>query len=186
MPTDSEIVLGRACHGFTVPWDNQISRQHATLHFDGKRLSVCKIPSAGNPIFFRGTETQEFTLDHGDHFVIGETTFNFTVSQAMATVDVPNPIQQKTFSTQFPKQVRYRDADRRMNVLTRLPDVIASAANEEDLLTKMVNTLLARDLIVPRDGEAMAGASQDDLTFGGQSTPPAVFEGRSVSNQFCH
>lgn len=143
LPTESEIVLGRACHGFTVPWDNQISRQHATLHFDGKRLSVCKIPSAGNPIFFRGTETQEFTLEHGDHFVIGETTFNFTVNQAMATVDVPNPIQQKTFSTQFLKQVRYRDADRRMNVLTRLPDVIASAANEEDLLTKMVNTLLA-------------------------------------------
>lgn len=143
LPTDSEIVLGRACHGFAVAWDNQISRQHATLNFDGKHLTVRKIPSAGNPIFFRGTETQEFTLDHGDHFVIGETTFNFTVNQAMATVDVPNPIQQKTFSTQFLKQVRYRDADRRMNVLTRLPDVIASAANEEDLLTKMVNTLLA-------------------------------------------
>lgn len=143
LPADSEIVLGRACHGFTVPWDNQISRQHATLHFDGNRLSICKIPSAGNPIFFRGTETQEFTLEHGEHFVIGETTFNFTVNQAMATVDVPNPIQQKTFSTQFLKQVRYRDAERRMNVLTRLPDVIASAANEEDLLTKMVNTLLA-------------------------------------------
>ena len=143
LPTDSEIILGRACDGFTVPWDNQISRQHAALHFDGKHLTVRKISSAGNPIFFRGTENQEFTLDHGDHFVIGETTFNFTVNQAMATVDVPNPIQQKTFSTQFLKQVRYRDADRRMNVLTRLPDVIASAANEEDLLTKMVNTLLA-------------------------------------------
>ena len=143
LPTDSAIVLGRACHGFTVPWDNQISRQHATLHFDGKRLSVCKITTAGNPIFFRGTETSEFTLEHGDHFVIGETTFNFTVNQALATVDVPNPIQQKTFSTQFLKQVRYQDAERRMNVLTRLPDVIASAANEEDLLTKMVNTLLA-------------------------------------------
>jgi len=143
LPADSEIILGRACHGFTVPWDNQISRQHAALHFNGNRLTVRKIPSAGNPIFFRGTENQEFTLDHGDHFVIGETTFNFTVNQAMATVDVPNPIQQKTFSTQFLKQVRYRDADRRISVLNRLPDVIASAANEEDLLTKMVNTLLA-------------------------------------------
>ena len=143
LPTDAEIVLGRASDGFSVPWDNQISRLHATLFFDGTRLSVRKVRSAGNPIFFRGSETQEFTLDHGEHFVIGETTFSFTVTRAMATADVPHPIQQKTFSTQFLKQVRYRDAERRMNVLTGLPDVIASAANEEDLLTKMVNTLLA-------------------------------------------
>lgn len=143
LPAGNEILLGRACQGFTVAWDNQISRQHATLFLEGPRLRVCKIASAGNPIFFRGTEAEDFTLEHGDHFVIGETTFSFTVNQAMATVDVPNPIQQQTFSTQFLKQVRYRDAERRMNVLTRLPDVIASAANEEDLLTKMVNTLLA-------------------------------------------
>jgi adenylate cyclase len=143
LAADGEMMLGRNCDGFTVPWDNQISRQHATLRVDGQRLHVRKIPAAGNPIFFRGAQTQAFAMDHGDHFVIGETTFNFTVNQALATVDVPNPIQQKTFSSQFLKQVRYRDADRRMNVLTRLPDVIASAANEEDLLAKMVNTLLA-------------------------------------------
>ena len=140
---DQDIVLGRACHGFAVPWDNQISRQHVTLRFSDESLNVSKLPAAGNPIFFRGTETETFKLEHGEHFVIGETTFNFTVNQAMATVDVPNPIKQKTFSHQFLKQIRYRDADRRISVLNRLPDVIASAANEEDLLTKMVNTLLA-------------------------------------------
>ena len=141
--SDHDILLGRVCHGFAVPWDNQISRQHATLRLLGEKLNVTKLPAASNPIFFRGTETETFTMDHGEHFVIGETTFNFTVNQAMATVDVPNPIKQKTFSHQFLKQIRYRDADRRINVLNRLPDVIASAANEEDLLTKMVNTLLA-------------------------------------------
>ena len=143
LPADQDIVLGRACHGLAVPWDNQISRQHATLRLSGEKLSVTKIPAASNPIFFRGTETQTFIVEHGEHFVIGETTFNFTVNQAMATVDVPNPIKQKTFSHQFLKQIRYRDADRRISVLNRLPDVIASAANEDDLLTKMVNTLLA-------------------------------------------
>lgn len=143
LPPGTEIVLGRACHGFTVAWDNQISRQHATLLFSDDGLRVRKLPKAGNPVFYRGTENEDFTLTHGEHFVIGETTFNFTVNQAMATVDVPNPIKQKSFSHQFLKQVRYRDADRRISVLNRLPDVIASAANEEDLLTKMVNTLLA-------------------------------------------
>ena len=125
LAADGEMMLGRNCDGFTVPWDNQISRQHATLRVDGQRLHVRKIPAAGNPIFFRGAQTQAFSMDHGDHFVIGETTFNFTVNQALATVDVPNPIQQKTFSSQFLKQVRYRDADRRMNVLTRTPAATA-------------------------------------------------------------
>ncbi len=143
LPVATEVVLGRSCRGLNVAWDNQISRQHATLQFYAQSLRVKKFETAGNPIFFRGTENDDFTLAHGEHFVIGETTFNFTVNQALATADVPNPIKQKTFSHQFLKQVRYRDADRRISVLNRLPDVIASAANQEDLLTKMVNTLLS-------------------------------------------
>lgn len=139
----AEVCLGRSCHGFSVDWDTRISRQHATLILRDQVLEVVKIPAAGNPIFFDGQESTSFTMTDGQHFVIGETTFNFSVNQALATVDVPNPIEQKTFSHQFLKQVRYRDADRRISVLNRLPDVIASAGNEEDLLTKMVNTLLA-------------------------------------------
>lgn len=143
MTAGAEVCLGRSCHGFSVDWDSRISRQHATLILRDQVLHVQKIPSAGNPIFFHGEESTSFRVTDGQHFVIGETTFNFSVNQALATVDVPHPIQQKTFSHQFLKQVRYRDADRRISVLNRLPDVIASASNEEDLLTKMVNTLLA-------------------------------------------
>jgi adenylate cyclase len=138
----TSIGLGRSCHGFSVGWDAQISRQHATLVLQDSILHVQKFESAGNPIFFLGKETDSFSLTQGQHFVIGETTFNFSANQALATADVPHPVQQKTFSHQFLKQVRYRDADRRIGVLNRLPDVIASAVNEDDLLTKMVNTLL--------------------------------------------
>ena len=139
----SQVVIGRACEGLSVPWDGQISRRHALLELRDKTLFVEKVSSAGNPVFFLGSETEKFSLEAGEHFVIGETTFTFTVNQALATIDAPNPIQQQTFSHQFLKKVRYRDADRRISVINRLPDVIASAANEEDLLTKMVNTLLA-------------------------------------------
>lgn len=137
------VCLGRSCHGLSADWDTRISRKHATLLLHDQVLHVQKMDSAGNPIFFHGEATNSFSMTDGQHFVIGETTFNFSINQALATVDVPHPIQQKTFSHQFLKNVRYRDADRRISVLNRLPDVIASASNDEDLLAKMVNTLLA-------------------------------------------
>jgi adenylate cyclase len=142
-----EIVLGRTAPRLSVGWDSQISRQHVTVRLKTKgteaSLSVAVMEGASNPVFFRGKAIDRFKVKPGEHFVIGQTTFTFSSNRAMATIDVPNPISQRTFSHQFLKQVRYRDADRRIGVLNRLPDVIASAANEDDLMTKMVNTLMA-------------------------------------------
>ena len=143
LPLETDIVLGRTAPLMAVNWDSQISRQHATLRLNDQLLEVDVLPEASNPVFFRGSAATEFKVKPGEHFVIGETTFTFSANRAMATIDVPQPVSQRTFSHQFIRQVRYRDADRRINVLNRLPDVIASAANEEDLMTRMVNTLMA-------------------------------------------
>ena len=147
LPVGVEIILGRNAPQLGVGWDSQISRQHITVKLKAQgtesSLSVAVVEGASNPVFFRGKAIDRFKLKPGEHFVIGETTFTFSSNRAMATIDVPNPISQRTFSHQFLKQVRYRDADRRIGVLNRLPDVIASAANEDDLMTKMVNTLMA-------------------------------------------
>ncbi len=153
VPAGVELVLGRTAPMLAVGWDRQISRSHATLklggqrrgdqRLDSQRLEVTVIEGASNPVFFRGKAAMKFRVKPGEHFVIGETTFTFSSNRAMATIDVPNPVSQRTFSPQFLKQVRYRDADRRIGVLNRLPDVIASAANEDDLMTRMVNTLMA-------------------------------------------
>ena len=147
LPVGVEIILGRNAPQLGVGWDSQISRQHITVKLKAQgtesSLSVAVVEGASNPVFFRGKAIDRFKLKPGEHFVIGETTFTFSSNRAMATIDVPNPISQRTFSHQFLEQVRYRDADRRIGVLNRLPDVIASAANEDDLMTKMVNTLMA-------------------------------------------
>ncbi len=148
IPMRVKIVLGRTASQLGVGWDSLISRQHVTVKLDAQPheiavLEVTVMEGASNPVFFRGKASERFTVKPGEHFVIGETTFTFSSNRAMATIDVPNPISQRTFSHQFLKQVRYRDADRRIGVLNRLPDVIASAANEDDLMTKMVNTLMA-------------------------------------------
>ena len=177
IPVGVEIVLGRTAPQLGVGWDAQISRQHITVKLKTQgtetSLSVAVTEGASNPVFFRGKALARFKVKPGEHFVIGETTFTFSSNRAMATIDVPNPISQRTFSHQFLKQVRYRDADRRIGVLNRLPDVIASAANEDDLMTKMVNTLMA--------GIATASAIgivriKDNVADGGNEQNEGVIE----------
>ena len=142
LPAHTPTLLGRSVPRLSVEWDPQVSRQHARLTVTGQRLSVEVLDEARNPVFFRGQVGLAFTVKPGEHFVIGETTFTFFGCRAMATIDLPQPISQRTFSHQFIERIRYRDADRRIGVLNRLPDVISSAVNEDDLMNKMVNTLM--------------------------------------------
>ena len=143
LPDHTPTLLGRSVSLLSVAWDPQVSRQHARLTLTGQHLAVEVLEEARNPVFFRGQVAHQFTVKPGEHFVIGETTFTFFGCRAMATLDLPQPISQRTFSHQFIEQIRYRDADRRIGVLNRLPDVISSAVNEDDLMNKMVNTLMA-------------------------------------------
>lgn len=137
------MVLGRQADDLSVPWDRQISRRHASLTLSGESLRVGRVPGSGNPIFFKGAQNDSFEVAPGEHFVIGETTFTFSCDQAMATVDMPSPVGERTFTQQFLRQVRYRDADRRIEVLNRLPEIIASADDQDDLLSRMISTLMA-------------------------------------------
>ena len=138
-----EFELGRLTPTHRVPWDAQISRRHVILKVDGSQLKVEKIDGASNPVFFNGDERESFVVSPGEHFVIGSTTFTFAADKAFATLDAPNPISQRTFSPEFLKKVVYRDADRRVDILNRLPDAISSAGNTQELLIQMVNMLMS-------------------------------------------
>lgn len=140
---EQAIEIGRATQEYRVPWDSQISRRHVKILASDNKILVQKLPDASNPVFFDGHEQDSFELAPGEHFVIGKTTFTLAADRAFVSLDVPNPISQKTFSHEFLRQVPYRDADRRIDVLNRIPEVISSAGNTEDLLIRMVNTLMA-------------------------------------------
>ena len=142
LPTKTRIELGRTTRPWSVGWDSQISRLHFSILLKDQQLEVEKHPDATNPIFFRGNAAKKFTISAGQHFVVGQTTFRFASDRAMATLDLPNPISQKTYSPEFLQKVHYRDADRRIDVLNQLPDVISSAGNEQDLLNRMINILM--------------------------------------------
>ncbi len=140
---DQVIEIGRFTDSYRVPWDSQISRRHVALSPEGDGVRVNKISAAANPVFFNGDESDSFWLKPGQHFVIGKTTFSLTADRAFVSLNVPNPISQRTFTHEFLQQIPYRDADRRIEVLNRIPEVISSASDIDELLIQMVNTLIA-------------------------------------------
>lgn len=143
LPPGAPQVLGRASHPWSIPWDERISRKHAELLWNEGKLHVRLLPEARNPIFYRGRRSDQFEIQPGDHFVIGETTFTLANEQVLVGAREPNPITERTFSIEELRSKPYRRPDQRMEVLGRLPEVITSSANDHELYTRLINLLLS-------------------------------------------
>ncbi len=63
--------------------------------------------------------------------------------QAKISLQVPRPVTEKTFARQELRQVSFRDPDRRIAALARLPDVIATSATTDELHSRLMNVLLS-------------------------------------------
>lgn len=138
---DSEALLGRTSDPWAVTWDDRVSRKHATLRWTGDKLEVQKLPQARNAIFYRGQQCERFQAAVGEHFVIGQTTF--TVLDQQVQFSDPEPVfAEQTFSAHLLRQNKYKDADRRIEALGKLPEIIAGAANDKELCVRIVNLLL--------------------------------------------
>jgi adenylate cyclase len=152
LPVGEEIVLGRDAATWCIPWDEQISRRHLQIVWNRTALEVKRLPTARNPVFVRGDSLSSFDLRPGEHFVVGQTTFTLTDDHVNISLEAPDPIREQTFSPQYLRRLRYRNADQRLEVLSRLPEVISGATSESELFVRLVNLLLAG---VPR-AEAVA------------------------------
>jgi len=143
LPEGQGVVVGRSAGMWAVPWDPHVSRQHARLVCNENQLRVTQLSSATNPIYFRGKQTPRCVVRPGEHFVIGETTFTLVNQRVSITADVPEPLQQQSFSAQFLRQVPFRDPDYRIEVLSRLPEVLAGTTTDQELFVRLVTMLLA-------------------------------------------
>ncbi len=137
------MILGRLGGTWAVPWDPHVSHRHAQLFWNGSRLEVTRLPNSRNPIFLLGKEADRFSIQPGDHFVIGQTSFTLADQRVNITADAPQPVQQQSFSAQYLRQVQFRNPDYRIEVLSRLPDVISGAAGDAELVVRLVSMLLA-------------------------------------------
>lgn len=150
LPTGEAVLLGRGAGGaWSVPWDERISRRHAELLYRDGVLRVRRLPQARNPIFARGREQASLTVRPGEHFVIGQTTFTLTTEQARVSLNAPLPLEEQIFGPGHLEQLRFRHADQRIEVLGRLPELIAGATSDAELWVRLVNLLLVG---LPRAG----------------------------------
>jgi adenylate cyclase len=143
LPEGRPVLLGRSAGEWSVPWDGEISRRHAQLTWSGGRLHVCRLPAARNPIFVGGETVEEADLRPGESFVSGETTFNVTDEKLEVESNPPAPMAEQAFRLQDLQQVTYHDADRRLDILSRLPELIAGATSDAELFIRLGNMLLA-------------------------------------------
>jgi adenylate cyclase len=143
LPSNQTIVVGRQSGPWSTPWDEHISRQHVRLEWNGKRLLVEKLPTSRNPVFLRGNDEATFQLMPGEHFVIGNTTFTLSSERLQVTLDAPRPEREQTFSTADLQRVAFRNANQRIELLSRLPEVIKNASTDNELFVRLVNLLLS-------------------------------------------
>jgi adenylate cyclase len=136
------VTLGRGLACWNVDWDSQISRNHAQLTLDQRRLHVTRLPAATNPVFFCGRQLDEFLVSAGEHFVIGQTRFQLVADRVHVTMDLPLPDAERNFAAGKLRREQFHDAGQRIAVLSQLPDVISRAATESDLQVQIVNVLL--------------------------------------------
>ncbi|HSF17840.1 MAG TPA: adenylate/guanylate cyclase domain-containing protein [Vicinamibacteria bacterium] len=145
---DRQIRLGRQPTGgksidpFTIAWETSLSRNHADLRWAEGKLEVSRVSGSKNPVFFKGTARERFSMELGEHFVIGTTTFSLIEDRVDVGHEDPTPLETVSFTMAEIKSTRYRDADDRIAVLASIPEVLRRASSDEDLFSRLVLLLL--------------------------------------------
>ena len=147
LPASDAVLLGRSATHWQVTWDASISRQHVELQLTTNGLSVRKLEQAGNPVFHNGEQRNALLLQPGEHFVIGITTFTYSESEVIATLDHSTPAIEQTFLLDDLQNVKFDKTPQRIDLLSQLPDLISNAGDDHELFSKLATWLM---LGIPR------------------------------------
>jgi adenylate cyclase len=138
-----EIVVGRSGSDWNVPWDSLISRRHIQIAPRGNdAIEVTLLPAARNPVFHRGQQSRHFVLVPGDHFAIGKTTFTLANRPGASDVCSPGAVTSHAYDHNALRRRGFRDASSRIDMLSRLPDLITSSGSDEELLVRVTSVML--------------------------------------------
>src|SRR5689334_12471559 len=136
-------IIGRQALDWSTPWVERISRQHAEVVYRDGRLWVTRLESARNPVFFQGQRADHFAILPGEHFVIGETTFSLADEPIAVSLDLPRPRHEQTFTVDELHRQPLREPDKRIDALSRLPQIINASTSDQELFVQLVNLLLS-------------------------------------------
>jgi adenylate cyclase len=161
MLPDGSITLGRKAElsSWDVPWDRQISGLHATLTWQDGKLLVRKEPKAINRIYYQGAACDEFSLGVGEQFTIGGTVFALHEEAESAATELPSPELELTCTRQELQQLRFPDADERIEVLSALPGMIRYSPGDAEFEERVLAAVLQG---IPRADAAAVVCVQED------------------------
>jgi adenylate cyclase len=147
------VTLGRLAPSseWNCPWDDSVSRLHATLTWEQDRLRVRREPASRNPIYFRGQPADEFTAVVGESFIVGQTRFALESGPPVLLSPDPTPQAELTCSRQQLRDVKYLDPDTRIAALAALPELIRFSSSDAELERHVLDVLLQG---IPRAIEA--------------------------------
>ena len=111
--------------GWTIPWDLQISREHADLRWNDERLKVTCTAGAANPIIYDGRLQREINVGLGETFRIGTTEFRMALSRQAS--EAPQAVASHSLNRPQSNQVTLDASDEdsvhiKRNVSPDLPD----------------------------------------------------------------
>ncbi len=165
--SDGEVIrVGRSPQAdWQVTGDPMISREQAELSWRSGRLTVKCLDTARNSIVFQDQILREISISVGDKFQIGRTLFEVheagspsgvsaddpfafeiddddTTLEAEEPEEPDEPSQEHSFSTTALRQIRFDNAEKQMEVLSDVPELISSSESDEDLAQLLVGLLL--------------------------------------------
>jgi len=136
-----------------VPWDRRISGVHLLLSWGDGKLRVRRLEPTVNPVLLEGTDQgfEEFVVLPGQVFSIGATSFTVQTDiqpaapggrSREANEDIKDPDFQSTSTLAALRQVRYTDADRRIEILASLPELIRFSPSDQELESRVAEVLV--------------------------------------------
>ena len=160
-PGHDGVVIGRSGSDWNVGWDGLISRRHVQLRvLEDDRVEVTCEAAARNPVFHRGRKSKKFVLVPGEHFVIGRTSFTLANRPGTSDSSAIAEVTEHAFDHVALRRRHFRDASSRIEMLSRLPDLIASSTSDEELLVRVTSVLLQA---TPSASAVAVVASQRDM-----------------------
>lgn len=84
---EKPLICGRAPvekRSFRVDWDSKISREHIEISLEGRALRVRKLSQGRNPVVYNHSSAEEFVIQIGESFSIGETQFELVENLSTA------------------------------------------------------------------------------------------------------
>jgi adenylate cyclase len=195
-----DILIGRSEADWNVPWDTMISRAHVRLKtLADSRVRVQCLSTARNAVFHLGKKSSQFTLVPGEHFVIGHTTFTLANRPGASDLSAAGELTEHAYDHSVLRRRHFRDAAARIEVLSRLPDLITGSGSDEELLVRVAGVLLqatpsaAAVAVVAVDGDPIQDEESIqilhyDSRLGGPEGPPvsarlvrsAIHQGDSI------